>query len=63
MRCRDKLRVGDGGADAISTVTKRSRVQTPDECHQPLATTRLRMLIVVLRVIVFTLSSELEPGQ
>ena len=50
----------------LSPVTKRSRVQTPDECHQPLATratTRLRMLIVVLRVIVFTLSSELEPGQ
>ena len=52
----------------LSPVTKRSRVQTPDECHQPPATShqplpRLRMLIVVLRVIVFTLSSELEPGQ
>ena len=45
----------------LSSVTKRSRVQTPDECHQPLP--RLRMLIVVLRVIVFTLSSELGPGQ
>ena len=33
----------------LSLVTKRSRVQTPDECHQPLARlllSRLRMLIV-----------------